>query len=160
MSLGSLCIWQVQVSVYCAWWIPAYLRCTQCSTLLYLMDICFLPCICLWQISQIQTCLCVVIGPGFVSTSPAFMRNSTSHSAVPYGPLSPKNCKSDPIIVGEMCFDTTCTPVCNCCDSSVFLTIAKKNDCNQDHEHVEISARLLFLRVSLNMSFLALNNTD
>ena len=31
----------------------------------------FLPCICLWQISPIQTCLCVVVGPGFFSTSPA-----------------------------------------------------------------------------------------
>ena len=55
MSLDSLCRWQVQVSVYCAWRIPAHLRCTQCSILLHLMDICFLTCICLWQISQIQT---------------------------------------------------------------------------------------------------------
>ena len=31
MSLDSLCRWQVQVSVYCAWRIPAHLRCTQCS---------------------------------------------------------------------------------------------------------------------------------
>ena len=38
--------------------------------LLHLIDIFFLPCICLWHISQIQTCLCVVVGPGFVSTSP------------------------------------------------------------------------------------------
>ena len=41
VSLDYLCIWQVQVSVYCAWWIPAHLRCTQCSILLHLMDICF-----------------------------------------------------------------------------------------------------------------------
>ena len=41
--------------MYCAWRIPAHLRCTQCSILLHLMDICFLTCICLWQISQIQT---------------------------------------------------------------------------------------------------------
>ena len=45
MSLDSLCRWQVQVSVY--WRIPAHLRCTQCSILLHLMDICFLTCICL-----------------------------------------------------------------------------------------------------------------
>ena len=56
VSLDYLCRWQVQVSVYCAWRIPAHLRCTQCSILLHLMDICFLTCICLWQISQIQTC--------------------------------------------------------------------------------------------------------
>ena len=36
------------------------------------MDICFLICICLWQILQIQNRLCDVVGPGFVSTSPAF----------------------------------------------------------------------------------------
>ena len=34
------------------------IRFTQCSILLHLIDICFLPCICLWQISKIQTCLC------------------------------------------------------------------------------------------------------
>ena len=57
VSLDSLCRWQVQVSVYCAWRISAHLRCTHCSILLNLMDICFLTCICLWQISQIQTFL-------------------------------------------------------------------------------------------------------
>ena len=79
VSPDYLCRWQVQVSVYCARWLPAHLRCTQCSILLYLINICFLPCIGLWQISQIQTCLRVFVGPGFVSTSPAFMRSSTSH---------------------------------------------------------------------------------
>ena len=33
LSRDSLCIWQVQVSVFCAWRIPAYLRCTQCLNL-------------------------------------------------------------------------------------------------------------------------------
>ena len=28
VSLDSLCRWHVQVSVYCAWWIPAHLTCT------------------------------------------------------------------------------------------------------------------------------------
>ena len=82
MSLDSLCRWQVQLSVYCALWIPAHLRCTQCSILLHLMDICFLTCICSWQISQIQTCLFKVVGPGLVSTSPAFV--SSSHPAGPH----------------------------------------------------------------------------
>ena len=44
-SLDYLCRWQVQVYVYCVWRIPAHLRCTQCSILLHLMDICFLTCI-------------------------------------------------------------------------------------------------------------------
>ena len=82
---GTLCRWQVQVSVYCAWRIPAHLKCTQCSILLHLMDICFLACICLWQISQIQTFLFKVVGPGLVSTSPAFVSSSASHPAGPHG---------------------------------------------------------------------------
>ena len=63
VSLYSLCLWQVQAYVYCARRIPAQLRCTQCSILLHLIDICYLTCICLWQISQIQTCLRVFVGP-------------------------------------------------------------------------------------------------
>ena len=58
---------------------------SQCSILLHLMDICFLTCICLWQISQIQTFLFKVVGPGLVSTSPAFVSNSASHAAGPHG---------------------------------------------------------------------------
>ena len=77
--------WQVQVSVYCAWRIPAHLRCTQCSIVLHLIDICFLTCICLWQISQIQTSLFKVVGPGLVSTSPGFVSGSASHPAGPHG---------------------------------------------------------------------------
>ena len=95
VSLDSLCRWQVQVSVYCAWRIPAHLRCTQCSILLQLMDICFLTCICLWQISQIQTFLFNVFGPGLVWTSPAFVSSSASGSACP------KNGKSGPYSWGR-----------------------------------------------------------
>ena len=68
---GFVCRWPVQVYVNCARQIPAYLRCTQCSILVHNIDIGFLPCICLWHILQIQTYLCVVVGPEFVSTSPA-----------------------------------------------------------------------------------------
>ena len=101
MSLDSLCRWQVQVSVYCAWRIPAHLRYTQCSILLHLLDICFLTCICLWQISQIQTFLFGVVGPGLVSTSPAFLRNSANHPAGPHWPACPKNGKSRPHCWGQ-----------------------------------------------------------
>ena len=66
---------------------------------------CFLPCICLWQISQIQTCLCVVIGPGFVSTSPAFIRLA-------------KNPVNRTPISGGRVFYTICTTVYNRRDSS------------------------------------------
>ena len=34
VCLDSLCRWQVQVSLYCARRIPAYIRCTQSSNLL------------------------------------------------------------------------------------------------------------------------------
>ena len=101
MSLDSLCRWQVQVSVYCAWRIPAHLRCTQCSILLHLMDICFLTCICLWQISQIQTFLFRVVGPGWVSTSPAFVSNSASHPAGPHGRHAQKTVNRAPICWGR-----------------------------------------------------------
>ena len=42
------------------------------------------------QISQFQICLCVVVGPGFVSTSPALMRISASYPAGPHGRLATK----------------------------------------------------------------------
>ena len=60
-----------------------HLWCTKCSILLDLIDICILPCIYLCQISQIQTCLQVVVGPVFVLTSPAFMRSRAIHPAGP-----------------------------------------------------------------------------
>ena len=84
VSLDYLCCWPVQVSVYCARRIPAHLGCTQCSILLQRIDIYCVTCICLWQISQIQTCLHVFVGPESVSTSSAFMRSSTSHPASPH----------------------------------------------------------------------------
>ena len=61
--------------------IPAHQRCTQYSILLHLMDICFLTCICLRQISQVKTFLGFVVRPELVLTSPAFMRSSSSGSA-------------------------------------------------------------------------------
>ena len=59
---------------------------------------CTIPYIYLWHISQIQTCLCVVVGPEFVSTSPAFMRSSASIQWVCMTGL-PENCKSGPLDV-------------------------------------------------------------
>ena len=127
---GFFCICQVQVSVYCAWRIPAHLRRTQCSILLLLIDICFLPCICLWHISQIQTCLCLVVGPGFVSTSPAFMRSSASHPAGHQA--CPQNCKSTPI-AGAGGFDTICRAVPNRCHSTTACRLCRLES---HHHHV------------------------
>ena len=96
MSLDSLCRWQVQVSVYCAWRIPAHLRCTQCSILLHLMDICFLTCICLWQISQIQTFLFKVVGPGLDLDITRFCEQQRQPSSGSAWPACQKNGKSGP----------------------------------------------------------------
>ena len=38
VSLDYFCRWQVQVSVYCARWIPAHLKSTQCSIQLHIMN--------------------------------------------------------------------------------------------------------------------------
>ena len=65
--------------------------------MLHLIDIYFLTCICLWQISQIHTCLRVVVGPGLVRTSPVFMRCIASHPAGPHGRLAKKNGIRGPI---------------------------------------------------------------
>ena len=108
VSLEYLYRWQVQVSVYCARRIPVHLRCTQCSILLHLIDICFLTCICLWQISHIQTCLRVVVGPRLVSTSPAFMRSIASQLADPHGRLANKTAIGPPLL-GAGGVDTFCT---------------------------------------------------
>ena len=97
VSLDYMCRWHVQVSVYCTRRITAHLMCTQCSIMLHLVDICFLTCICLWQISQIQTWLRVVDGPGLFSTLPAFMRSIASHRAGSHGRLAQKTA-SGPLV--------------------------------------------------------------
>ena len=105
--MDSLCRWQVQVSVYYDWRIPAHLRCTQCSILLHHMDICFLTCICLWQISQIQTRVFNVVGPGLVSsTSPAFVSSSASP------PAGPKRGKSGTHCWGQECSTQSAQQFC------------------------------------------------
>ena len=108
VSLDSLCRGQVQVSVYCVRRIPAHLRCTHCSIMLHLIDICFLTCICLWQISQIQTCLHVVVGAGLVSTSPDFMRSIAIHPSGPHGRLAQKTVIGPPLL-GAGGVNTICT---------------------------------------------------
>ena len=81
--------------MYCDWRIPAHLRCTQCSILLHLMDICFLTCICLWQISQIQTFLFRVVGPGLVDIT-LFCEQQRKLSSGSAWPACTKNGKSGP----------------------------------------------------------------
>ena len=98
-DLDSLCRSQGQVSVYCASRIPAHLRCTQCWVLLHLIDVCFLVCIFLEQTSQIQ--ICVFVGPGLVSTSPAFVRSRANHTAGTCGCLAQKTVNRAPIAGGR-----------------------------------------------------------
>ena len=40
--------------------------------------------------------VCVVVGPGFVSTLPIFMKGSANHPAGPHGRVA-KKCKSHPL---------------------------------------------------------------
>ena len=61
VSPDSLCRWKLHVSVYYARRIPVYLGCTQCSFMLQFIDICFLPYIWLWQISQFKKKLVVCV---------------------------------------------------------------------------------------------------
>ena len=56
-DMDALCIWQVQVSVYCACRIPAHLRFAQCCVLLHLIDVCFRVCIFLVQTNP-DLCVC------------------------------------------------------------------------------------------------------
>ena len=60
------------------------------------------------QISQIQTFLFKVVGPGLVSTSPAFVCSSASHPAGPHGRHAQKTVNRAPI-AGVGRFDTICT---------------------------------------------------
>ena len=58
---------------------------------------------CMWQISQIHTCLRVVVGPGLVLTAPDFMCSITSHPAGPHGRLAQKTVIGSPLLGGGRC---------------------------------------------------------
>ena len=64
---------------------------------------------------KIQTCLCVVVGPGFVSTSPDCMRSNAGHAD--------QSCQIT--VNREGGFDTIYTAVCNCCDSSTACRLCR-----------------------------------
>ena len=83
-------VWMVhlQSGLYCRCCICAHFRWTQCVWL-HLIEVCFLL-NCLWQRSQIQMTGVCVVGPGFDSTSPAFLRSSASQAAGSDGRLSQK----------------------------------------------------------------------
>ena len=83
MSLDYLCRWQVRVSVYCAMRIPACLRGTKCSMLLYFIYICLIPYNYLSVAHNANPGLFVVVGPGFVSTSLAFIKSSVCCCCLP-----------------------------------------------------------------------------
>ena len=61
----------------------------------FLSDVCFLL-ISLWQMLQIQTCVRVCFGPGFVSTSPAFNSISASQPSGPLGRPAQKTVETGP----------------------------------------------------------------
>ena len=59
------------------------------------------PVVVLGLLSQIQNCLFKVVGPGLVSTPPAFVSRSASHPVVPHDRHAQKNGKSDPHCCGR-----------------------------------------------------------
>ena len=61
----------------------------------------------MWQISQIQTCVRVCFGPGFVSTSPAFNSSCASQPAGPLGRPAPKTVETGPHLPVIPFFPTT-----------------------------------------------------
>ena len=84
-GLDSLCIWQVQVSVYCDWRIPPSSIQSCCTLWISASYRVFV-----YGRYRKSICLWVVIGPGFVSTSPAFMRSSVfTWPACQNGKLAP-----------------------------------------------------------------------
>ena len=50
-----------------------------------------------------------VVGPGLISTSPAFVSSSASHPAGPYGRHAQNTVNRAPIAMGAGRFDTFCT---------------------------------------------------
>ena len=114
VSQDSLCRWQVLVSVYCAWWIPAHLR---CIIMLHLMDIYFLTCIYLQQILQIQTlivCCCQTWISLDITNFCEQHRQPSSGCAWPACPKKTVNLAP----IGVVGFDTICTIVYDRSDSS------------------------------------------
>ena len=67
-SPDSLYRWQIQVSVYCDWWIPAILGAPSVQSRYTLGIPASYRVFVYGRYFQIQACLCVVVGPGFVST--------------------------------------------------------------------------------------------
>ena len=71
------------------WVVVNFGVCCYSGLFVLIIDICFLTCICLWQISQIQTCLHVFLGPGSVSTSVVVVRLSAHvHFILGLSPIS------------------------------------------------------------------------
>ena len=104
---------------------------------LHLMDICFLTCICLWQISQIQTFLFKVVGPGLVSTSPAFVSSSASHPAGPHWPACPKTVNRAPIAGGGGGSTQFAQQLESRCDSSTACRLCRLERNESVHQQLD-----------------------
>ena len=132
------CLCEFGFSAYCAWRIPSHLRSSQCSILLHLMDICFQQCICLWQIWQIQTCLCVVVGPGFVDITCFYDEPGQPSRVSAWTACPPKTVNRAPI-AGAGGFNTICTAVCNRCDSSTACRLCRLEPFLLLHYHCSLT---------------------
>ena len=111
LSVVVRCCWQIQVSVYCFSLMSAHFRCTQWSSEVHLMDVCFL--VSIWFVQSVHVhvlravcvravCVRVVfVGPGLVSTSPAFVSSNASHPARMHGWRAIKTVDRAPISGGR-----------------------------------------------------------
>ena len=66
----------------------------------------------------------MVVGPGLVSTSPAFMRSIASHPAGPHDRLAQKTVIGPPLL-GTGGVDTICQGLPDCCDSSTACRLCR-----------------------------------
>ena len=147
-----LCRWQVQVNVYCAWRITAHLRCTQCSLFLHLMDICFLTCIGLYQISQIHTRVCDVCRAWICLDITCFYEKQCHTSIWSAWTTCPNIGKLGPPLMGAAGFDTLCTAVCERCDSSTA--------CRLSFGATHFKLTLIFLIKAWKRTFVSINEEE
>ena len=156
MSLGSLCRWLVQVSVYCAGRIPAHLTCTECSILLHLIDIDFLPYISLWQISQIQTLFVCGFRPWICLNIRHFYEQQRQLSSGSAWLACPKETVNRAPILGGgrlVCNRCASSTVCRMCRlEPLLLSLASPIECKVEKSKDDPKA---LFRLTRNMMLLA-----
>ena len=128
--------------------------------MLHLIDICFITCMCLWQTSNIQTCLCVCGSRTWISVDiDRFYEGYCQPSSGSAWPTCPKTVIGPPLL-GSGGVDTICTgfdsPLCRL---ESRLSSKSKNPCIQnyttvrnDHTHGHRGGFLISIHRSITLS--------